>query len=179
MQFIKDFFLNFRNKSLAKRVKSIARRTADFRQSQRIGILFNLPQNASHQALNNFVAELAAEGKQVQTLCYFEQEHQNPYQFKFDFFTQKDIALTGEVKAKEVEQFISQPFDFLFCIQQQPRPELDYVLLQSKALCRVGVFDENRTNCFELMVKTSAQDSLQNIISTMLSYTKALTNNGK
>lgn len=178
VQFLKNFFLKFRNKLLTKGAATVQRKTLDYAKAQSVGILFGLPENGTHQAINAFVSKLAAEGKQVEALSFFERQHHNPYQFKFDFFTHKDIDFTGQIKSEVVQKFIAQKFDYLFCIAPQPLPELDYILLQSKALCRVGVYDESRLACFELMISTRPTDELNTTINTMLNYTKTFTKNG-
>jgi hypothetical protein len=180
VQFIRQFFLNFRNRSLTKKPLPIARTNKNYTEAKQIGVLFCMPENAEHAALNLLIQHLGTEGKQVQVLAFLpDQSHRNHYQFEFDFFTPKDISLTGEITAAEVQKFIATPFDYLFCVAPKPFGEVDNVLLQSKAKCRVGVYDAERTACYELMISPLTNAPLTKVLDTMLRYTKNLTQSAK
>ena len=80
----------------------------------------------------------------------------------------------GEISSPKMTQFLDTQFDYLFCVESEPQPVFDILLSQSKANCRVGVFDEKRTNLFELMVENPDWTNLDHTLKQMLNYTKLL-----
>jgi len=70
--------------------------------------------------------------------------------------------------------FLDTQFDFLFCIESEKQPVFDIILSQTKANCRVGLYDENRTNLFELMVQNPDWKDIEYTLKQMLKYTKLL-----
>jgi hypothetical protein len=52
-------------------------------------------------------------------------------------------------------------------------------LLRSKAKCRIGMYLEEKPDCFELMIKPKPEDTLESLIDQLLKYLKALLPDGK
>jgi hypothetical protein len=73
-----------------------------------------------------------------------------------------------------MNQFLDTQFDFLFCIESETQPVFDIILSQTKANCRVGLYDEKRTNLFELMVQNPDKKDIEYTLKQMLKYTKLL-----
>lgn len=157
-----------------KQPETIGRNTVNYHEVNQIGILFHIDQDVNPEPLAQFIKKLEYDHKKLKILTYFEHVHSHHYTFYIDYFLKSDISLMGKILAPKVEQFIDTEFDFLFCIESEPQPVFDLILSQTKANCRVGLFEENRTKLFELMVQNPDPKNLEHTLSQMLKYTKLL-----
>lgn len=171
-----DYILKIRNR-FAKQNEHTSRLAMNYAETKEIGLLFNVQNESSHEALNDLVNTLKKDGKHITALAYFEREHSNPYDFAFDFFRKKDISTLGVIKSEEVERFIQKPFDYLYCIHLQTFPPFDYILMHSQAKCRIGKHFEGKESEFELMISLDESETESALIQRMLAYTKKLERN--
>jgi len=140
-----------------------------------IGVLFNDSLVDQAPAINRFVEQLQHEGKRVRALTYFERPRSNPYTFKFDYFTKKELTPLGSIRNEKVDQFTNFSFDYLFCINQEPFLPFETILLKSRAKFRVGTYVPGEEKFFEVMVKSAGDAPLANCIDQMYQYTLLLT----
>lgn len=115
---------------------------------------------------------LREEGKNVKAITYFEQERSNPFDFKFDFFTKKDINLLGKITSDAVNVFVHTEFDYLFCLSTTSFMPFESILAESKARFRVGFYDEENPDYFELMLNPQEGEELANLVEQLFHYTK-------
>lgn len=165
------------NSQVLPQSKEPPRYTLNYADARYIGILFNSMDDDNHGSINFFVKLLKKDGKKVRALAYFDDRHSNPYDFKFDFFTKEDLQRNHRVDTKEVNEFICEPFDYLYCISLQHFPVLDYIMHHSQARCRIGsYYPDADTHPYELMITLPAHQP-QDIVSLtlqMMHYTKSL-----
>jgi hypothetical protein len=126
------------------------------------------------EPLARFIKKLEQDHKKLKILTYFEYAHSHPYNFYIDYFLKSDINWKGEINSPKMTVFLDTPFDFLFCIESEKQPVFDIILSQTKANCRVGLYDESRTNLFELMVENPDWKDVEYTLKQMLKYTKLL-----
>ena len=166
----KKNFLNLRTNAALKKNKT-ARASTPFKQAISIGIIFTVEDKLKHEAIKEFIHHLEREGKKVQVLEFLPEKKTN-HEFKFDFFTDKDISFWGNLNASNALKFIDTPFDYLFYADKESNPLILHVLARSKAHCRVGRFDENKSQYFELMIDQNG--TTKGLIDTMFTYTSQL-----
>lgn len=150
------------------------RNTVNYHQINQIGILFHLSPDVNSEPLAQFIKKLEYDHKKLKILTYFDHVHSHPYNFYIDYFLKEDINFMGQINAPKMRQFTDTQFDFLFCIESEHQPVFDIILSQTKANCRVGMFNEKRTNLFELMVQNPEPENLEHTLTQMLKYTKLL-----
>jgi hypothetical protein len=168
-----DYILKWRTRFQKNNVK-IQRQAMNYAEAKEVGVLFNMREDANHQVLNDFVATLRKDNKNVTALAYFERESSNPYNFAFEFFRKKDITTLGSIKSDAVERFKNKSFDYLFCINTINFPPFDHILLHSNAKCRIGMFHEGQEAEFELMIAIKETDGEDILMNQMLHYVKNL-----
>lgn len=171
---VKDFMLKRRCDAARKATGQHPRNTVNYHQVNQIGILFHLTPDDDPEPLARFIKKLEQDHKKLKVLTYFEHPYSHPYKFYIDYFLKSDIAWNGEINSPKMNQFIDTQFDFLFCIESEPQPIFDIILSQTRANCRVGLFDEKRTNLFELMVQNPDWHNVSYTLDQMLNYTKLL-----
>lgn len=175
---IQSFFLNLKNKKAAAE-KNTIRKNIPYSQARQVGVLFMNEGEDDYAVINKFMQKLARDGKKITALTYFERIQSNGYDFYFDSFSKEQISATGVINSDKVERFIETDFDYLFCINKYSFLPFDYILLRSRAKCRVGMYLEEKPDCFELMIKPKPEDTFESLIDQLLKYLKALIPDGK
>lgn len=175
---LKNFILPILNKFILKRKKA-ERITLNYKDARNIGIMFNLPtlkdkskNERNLESLKNFVKKLKDDGKKVQGLTFDNKN--SPYNFKHYYFASREITYLRSLRSESVKKFINNDFDYLFCIDIKPSYVFHNILAKSKAKCRIGKYDINKINYFELMIKIKDTDGIDVLIDQMNHYTQEL-----
>ncbi|MCS6833017.1 MAG: hypothetical protein NZ521_05555, partial [Flammeovirgaceae bacterium] len=106
------------------------------------------------RTIRGFVEQLEREGKKVNCLVFTTHREAIQELEKAQILSYQDITLWGNWKNQAVSRFMSQPFDYLFCLSMHLLPPITYILQHCKAKCRVGIYREEHQKFFELMVGT-------------------------
>lgn len=163
-------FLKIKTKSFLKKNRA-QRSNLPYDHARTIGIIFTVEDKQKHQVVKDFIRHFEQDGKQVQVLEYLPEKKDN-YEFKFDFFTEKDISLWGNITSTNALAFADAPFDFLFYLDLTPNPMILHLLARSKAKCRVGRSWDDGHDYFELMIESVNNN--QALFDTMYKYTTQL-----
>jgi hypothetical protein len=159
-----------RTESALKKNKTV-RSSMPYKQASSIGIIFTVEDKQKHEAIKEFISQLERDEKKVQVLEFLPEKKIN-HEFKFDFFTIKDISFWGDLNAANALKFIDTPFDYLFCIDKESNPQILHVLARSKAHCRVGRFTDSENQYFEFMIEQNG--TIEGLIKAMYNYTSQL-----
>jgi hypothetical protein len=173
MKFIKQRFLSMRARNIAEQNK-LPRRTLNYRDAKRIGIAYQAD-GVRPELIGQFIDRLKKEGKQVEVLAFFQQRPQEQA-IEIPFFSHKDVTLFGRIESPAVARFVSQEFDYLYCISEAEAAALEQVMALSKAKCRVGRYLDN-SMLYELMIQLKPEQGLDHLVEEMMRYTKAIANN--
>ena len=177
MLFIGKKLLPWKTKILAKKNLS-ARDTVDFRESKYIGILFSVEDRHKHDLIINLVERLEEGNKKVEVLTFLGKDREN-YDFKYDFFTIKDLSWTGKLNASNVIDFSNKKFDYLFYLDVEPSLLLESVLAMSKSKCRVGPCTEPpHSDFYELMIRIENKTDIGSFIDQVFFYVNKVVPHG-
>lgn len=132
-----------------------------------MGIIFTVEDKQKHFAIKEFIRKLESDGKDIQVLEYLPERTEN-YEFKFDFFQEKDISFWGNVTSTNAIEFADAPFDYLYYLDLTPNPLILHLLARSHAKCRVGRFWEEGSQYLDLMV--DATPNTQALLDTIYKY---------
>lgn len=163
-------FLKMRTDSALKKNKS-PRVSKPYKQAKQMGIIFSVEDKQKHLDIKEFIHQLEQDGKLVQVLEYLPPKKEN-YEFKFDFFTMKDVTFWGNLDSPLTVKFIETSFDYLYYLDKEPNPLILNLLARSKAQCRVGRYSEPLSPFFELMIEQNGTN--KGLIETMYNYTRQL-----
>ncbi|MDX2301751.1 MAG: hypothetical protein NW226_03080 [Microscillaceae bacterium] len=177
MRRIINFILYFKNKFFRKNSPEIVRSSSDYHEAKRIGILFEIQNEAQYPALHDFVSRLQKDGKDVRLLNYTDTREELTHSFSCSRFSSKDISLSGKIKSQDVQEFANSRFDYLYCVNVRHSAILDTVLMHSQAKCRIGQYFKSRRDCLDLMIDLKENRSEDKLIENMERYTKVLTRN--
>ncbi len=152
----KKKFLSFKTASFLKSGK--VKRTANgFSDSLSIGILFTYSDKHNFELVNGMIDKLRSEGKEVSPITYIVKTGEDDT-YDFPFFNFDDIDFWGNWKKPLVNNFIDIPFDFLLNLDLNTNRATQNVLARSKARCRVGRFEEGKSDYFEMMIDHKEND---------------------
>ncbi len=138
------------------------RTNVGFGQATHMGILYGGRSDEDHAAVRSLADRLEALGKRVTVLCCA---------------TPPNVGLWGKIHDAEARAFVSTPFDYLYQLDWEGQPVLDYLLAKSRAKCRVGHYTAARTGLFEVMVTLDPQTTGQDMTALadqMLHYSQLL-----
>jgi hypothetical protein len=167
---MKFSFLKYKTNLLIKKQKH-HRNSVPWKKALTTGVIFTVEDKQKHYAVKDFIKKLEQDGKHVQVLEYLPEKTEN-YEFKFDFFTDKDISFWGNINSSNALQFADAPFDFLFYLDLQPNPMVMNILARSHAKCRVGRYWEKGCDFLDLMVDSVS--NTQALLETVYRYTSQL-----
>lgn len=175
MSQIKARLLSFYTKRLIRRRRA-DRMNVGFVQAQTIGILYHGDSPKKQVAVDWLASELKKLGKQVSILCYVTDSKQAA-NFTDPTITLQDIPLLGKITHPQAGLFLDTSFDYLYQVDLEGQPAIDYLLVRSKANCRVGYYRPARAVLFEVMVslaKHPEEGDIANLTAQMLHYTQLL-----
>ncbi len=160
--------LSYKTNRFLKKNHAI-RASVPYAQAKHIGIIFSNDTPEKTTLAEQLKSQLQADDKQVKVLAY--DKNVQVQHLPFEAFSNNDLNFWGNFTKQSINKFSDTPFDFLFCLDNNPSDVIKNLLAKSKAKCRVGVCDnfEYYQNTFELIVQT-AKDS--NIIDSVYSYAK-------
>ena len=87
---------------LPKLVKnsSVRRRTVEYKNAERVGVITTLDEYDKQQAIDEFVDRLVGDQKEVEVLCYDKRQNQNKI-FGYIQFSNRDISMFGSIGPKK------------------------------------------------------------------------------
>lgn len=170
---LSKYILSFKTASSLKSSTAM-RGTNGFANSLSIGILFTYSDQHNFELVNDMKARLEKEGKKVDSMTYIVEMGEND-NYPFPFFNFKDIDFWGNWKKTDVKKFIDLPFDYLLNLDLCTNNVTQNILAKSMAKCRVGRYEQGKSDYFELMIDHKENDYGQ-FIDQVYHYIKNLRN---
>ena len=140
-----------------------------------IGVLYSYEAPEKHEIIQRFIRDLKNLDKKVSVLCYTtEKDRIHSSSNLLYAFGHEAVTVFGNITNQRVEKFLNTSFDYLFHVDIDSNPILDYLIAHNHSKCRVGNFDPMRRSLFEVMVKvtqTMAMEDIKRLTSQMLHYT--------
>ena len=153
---LSKYFLSLKTSSSLKS-KSVIRSSNGFSDSLSIGILFTYSDNHNFGLVKEIIEKLEIEGKKVDSISYIEKIGEADIH-KFHFFNLTDKDFWGNWNKPVIKSFIEIPFDYLLSLDLNTNIVTQNILAGSKAKCRVGRFEEGKSDYFEMMIDHKEND---------------------
>ena len=163
-------FLKYKTNLILKKPKS-HRDSLPWKKALTTGVIFTVEDKQKHFAIKDFIKKLENDGKHVQVLEYLPEKTEN-YEFRFDFFTDKDVTFWGNLASESALQFADAPFDFLFYLDLQPNSMIMNILARSNAKCRVGKYFDDGNHYLDFMIDSVS--NTQALLETLYKYISQL-----
>jgi hypothetical protein len=159
---IKKFFF-FRNlKTVIAATSKIQRQMINLSDVKTIGIIYNGSTNDEMITVTEYAEALKKIGKDVSILAY--QNNNNKDTTDPHFFNNKEINWHFFPNNEKVENFHKKNHDLLIAAYIDECLPLQYIAATSKAKFRVGAYNEQTSDCFELMIKKPENQNLKYLL---------------
>ncbi|MFL2996394.1 MAG: DUF6913 domain-containing protein [Cytophagales bacterium] len=158
------------NKIKNKRLK-INRASISYPKSNHIGILYSYIDENKQKAINELVKNLKKDGKRVDLLPAITKRNADNRYFKT--FKIDEINTFGKWKNSNVNLFIYQQYDFIIYPDLKLNPEMENILINTYSKCRIG-FIENKTNLFEMILKSDLEFDIDHRLNKLYKYLQKL-----
>ena len=161
-------YIQLKNNRLRKKNNSESH-SVSYNEAKLIGIVFTHKSVSQIDWAEQLSALFKKDGKKVKIMAYEPSREVN--HLPFDTFTDKDITFWGNYTRSNVNTFIDEQFDFLFCIDEEPNTIVENILMSSHAKCRVGKYREGSEDIYDLMIAPGTDNEW---LSGMHTYVKRI-----
>ncbi len=142
---MKSFFIRQRVKKVIKASK--VRSNVPFENARSVGVVFDSEED--FKSSSDWMGRLIDAGKNVEYIVHLKKQPEN---YNHSSFTDKDVNWMGKVNDGELSQFLSRNYDFLFYFGKNFSPIKELIMVDNKASCRVGFYEEGKEHCFDFMM---------------------------
>ncbi len=147
------------------------RQSVAYSTASNIGIIFCNDEISKIDAADKLIGLLKKDKKKVKVIA---QEHKSVVKhLPYDTFSKENFSFWGNFVGKPINDFINADYDFLICLDQQPNSLVKSVLANSRAKCRVGKFEENNQQSFEMLLKDKGNNG-HDWVDSMYNYIKII-----
>ena len=163
-------WLNFRTNKAQKKNKGL-RESVAYKTANSIGIVFCNDEQSKIEDADKLIDLLKKDNKKVKVIA---QEHKSAVKhLPYDTFNDDNFSFWGNFIGKPIIDFINAEYDFLICLDEQPNHLVRSILANSQAKCRVGKFEENNQQTFEMLLEDRTKNG-HNWVDSMYGYIKII-----
>jgi len=169
---IKKYFRErsfMRDKDLVTRSKKVV----NFSEAKSISIIYDASNEKEHHNVLNFGRKLQLQGKSVRALGYVGYKiiphYCNPT-LTWDFFTLKEINWFGRPDSVHIRDFLKVDTDILIYLDQNNNESLHYIAGISRAKFKSGLFNEEHSDTFDLMIQLQEKVDVNVLIEQIVTY---------
>ena len=147
------------------------RESVAYSAANKFGIIFCNDEISKIDAADKLISLLKKDAKKVKVIA---QENKSAIKhLPYDTFTKDNISFWGNFIGKPINDFINTEYDFLICLDQQPNSLVRSVLASSQAKCRIGKFEENNQQSFEMLLQNKNNNG-HDWVDSMYRYIKII-----
>ena len=170
---IKRYLINYLNQRVNRKNK-IPHLNISFRDAKEFGLVFTWENSDKYSQVLEVVKFLEIHNKNAEILCYVKNVKDN-FNPDLPAYYDRDISMFGTVKSRIVEAFINKPYDFLWHLDLEQSPMIQYVLSRTHARCRIGKSDPESQQFYEMMIASGNGNNFKELCEQVLHYTKSIT----
>ena len=164
---------------LHRELKGVSRKrqVMGYDDAMHIGILFDASSEESWKLSAKFIKELEAAGKKVTAMGYVCRKKPGPYvieQLNTSFFQRKDFTWDMKRRNTRLKEFEVTPFDILIDLSPGDMFLTKYITGVSRAIYKVGVFNDSDVDLFDLMIRLPEPFRLQELMQQIVYYLKMI-----
>jgi hypothetical protein len=167
-EFTGNYFLNRELKRFSRNKKLI-----NYRDIKNIGILYTLDSESTYNKVSVFVEKMRKDNKKLKALGFIKNKKiSNKFlpKLSFDFFSENDLNWYKKLDNKYVKDFINKEFDLLINIDFDNIFPLKYITAKSKASLKTGLFNNQNSKYFDLMIKMDNDKDLDEFFNQVIHY---------
>ena len=172
---IKDFIGTFLLKRELKTVNHTRKiNKFKFENAKTVGIIFDATNPDDFEQVKRYANELRENNKKVKVLGYFKSNGVPALTYSkldFDFFSNKEVSLLGKPTPVFIHNFIEEEYDLLIDLNIHDHFALRYVAAMSKAVFKVGKFEEeNDIHTHDMMIDSDHTKTIKYFLRQIDTY---------
>ncbi len=159
MSFLKNIKLSFANRALKQELKAVTtiRKPIKFNfdQIKSVGIVFDATNVDDYEIVKRYVVYLREHSKKVKGIGFFSTKEipvLTYFKLEYDFFSIKDLNWMGIPNSVVAKNFMDEEYDLLIDLNVHDHFSLKYISALSKAAFKVGKYNENDIEIFDMMI---------------------------
>ena len=143
-------WLKYKTNKAQKNNKGL-RESVAYKTASKIGIVFCNDEQRKIEDADKLISLLKKDSKKVKVIA--QEQKSAVKHLPYDTFNKDNFSFLGEFIGKPINDFISADYDFLICLDERPNYLVRSILANSQAKCRIGKFEENNQQTFEMLLK--------------------------
>lgn len=155
----------------SKRDKKIIPPIIPFNVAKKLAIIYTWDGQKKEEELNEFI-QLINEDKTVDILCY--NSGKEVIDTIHPTVSLGDLTHLGKLNSEIAQEFINEPFDFIFHFDFELNDVIKSILVQTNARCRVGYHSADNAAYYELMIGINKSVGMANFAEQVVKYIKAI-----
>ncbi len=164
---------------MGRQLRQVSRQKqmTDFEDARSIGVLFDASSQEDWQQTQQFVRQLENSGKKVMAMGFFKHKKSSQHlieQLHMGFFQPADFSWNLKINNARLTEFVGQPFDILFDLSAPELFHTKYLAGISAAGYKVGVFQQENVEVFDLMIRMPEQYALKELMQHAVHYLKMI-----
>lgn len=148
-------------------------RSVSLAQSKNVGVIFNAKDEGQFAEIKKFVKELKQDGKTVRALGYVPKAEMMSFfesSIQYEFFSNEDFNWYFKPQGRKVVGFMSERFDLLIDLRLKKSIPLLFIVSLSRATFKVGRFDKEYQEYYDMMMEVEANEPLEFFIKQIKHY---------
>jgi hypothetical protein len=145
-----------------------------FDDAKTVGIIFDATNAEDFELVKRYVNDLRENNKKVRVLGYFKSNGVPALTYSkldFDFFSNKEVSLFGKPTPVFIRNFIDEEYDLLIDLNIHDHFALRYVAALSKAVFKVGKFEEeNDIHTHDMMIDSDHTKTIKYFLRQIDTY---------
>ena len=142
-------------------------------EARSAALLYYLPDEETYKKAETLVSQLAEMGIKTRVACYSDLKISPHYfipKISQDIVMVKDLNWCLQPKKTFVKEFIDTEFDILIDLSLKEHLPLLYLASLSKAVLKVGRYQEDYELFYDLMIHTSDDETIDSFAEQVLHY---------
>jgi hypothetical protein len=183
MSIVKKTKLALANYSLKKELANFRRNqkpnTFKFGEIKTVGILFDAKNTEDFETVKRYLLYLREYKKRVKIIGYFNSKEIPALTYsklEYDFFSNKELNKIGKPTSPIIKNFIEEEYDLLLDLNVHDHFPLKYIAALSKAHFKVGKYNENDTEIYDMMIDADNTKTVKYFLRQIDTYINMLNN---
>ena len=167
-EFTGNYFLDQELKRFLRNKKLI-----NYRDIKNIGILYIVDNESTYNKISGFVKKMKNDNKKLKALGFIKDKKTSDKflpKLSYDFFSENDLNWYKKPDNKYVKDFINSDFDLLINTDFENIFPLKYITAKSKASLKTGLYNEQNSKYFDLMIKMDKRENLDELFNQVIHY---------
>lgn len=181
MDLLRNIRLRIGNAILRKRVSRTSRKMEyrNFMEVRSIGVVWNASIHEEFQALARFHQKMQERSIDVKILGFYNGKHLPDQYTAIRYLTcirKSETNIFYIPESTEIHEFTDRKFDVLIDINYEKIFQLQYITRMSKASLKVGLYDSEQNNPFDMMMEIKKPVKADEYLNQVIQYLEMIKN---